>query len=340
MKNFKFILISITVILIAFLTWFGIKEVSAQEFFGKTADICQFWKAIFDFAIRIAGVLTVAAILIGSVYYLVSLGSAEKIKRAKDIISGAVFGMLLALLSWGLFNVLNPYLLECKIEVPLLGPDPCAAVSDDKIYKTKEECETTEEKCSSENPCNRGKKGWCCSPCRGEGIVEIAESYKGTCLGANHCAWFVSTVLQKSGCPWGSLGVGGLADKLSSWGWQRHEGNEGIQAGDIAFKSGHVEIAASSTKTIGSNLGMSGGCEGTCPSGQGSQSKVLTEWYATGTDLCAYCSNIPGEAPRTGRFCGKNKHPKCYQAGNGEGNQCVKDGRVSSVKYYYRRPGA
>ncbi len=92
-----------------------------KSFFGVTGDVCAFWKAIFDFAIQIAGGIALLVVAVGGVMYLVSMGDSGKQKTAKDIMSGALFGMILALTSWTLFTVLNPYLLQCKIEVPQIS---------------------------------------------------------------------------------------------------------------------------------------------------------------------------------------------------------------------------
>lgn len=91
-----------------------------SSFFGVTGDICQLWKAIFEFSLQIAGGLSVLVISIGGIYYILSLGQTEKIKRAKDIIWGALFGYFLILISYGIFLLVAPRALQCKIEVPEL----------------------------------------------------------------------------------------------------------------------------------------------------------------------------------------------------------------------------
>lgn len=128
-----------------------------NTFFGVTDDICAFWKAIFDFAIQIAGGIALVVVAIGGVLYLVSAGSTDRQKTAKDIMYGAGFGMILALTSWVLFTVLNPYILTCKIEVPTLqlATDPPytgngCGYRTPKGFATKEECEK-DPHCAKDN---------------------------------------------------------------------------------------------------------------------------------------------------------------------------------------------
>lgn len=170
----------------------------AVKFFGEVSGFCEYWKKIFDFSVASAGILTVLALMFGGLYYLVSLGSKEKIARAKDIMTGSVAGFVLILLGWTIFNTVAPRLTQCKIEVELvklkgdlpLSPEeieeppqnPCAGLPEEKLFATKEECEASggENNTECKGFCVEGKlevEGkksdeikWCC---RKEALQEV-----------------------------------------------------------------------------------------------------------------------------------------------------------------------
>ncbi|MBU1178527.1 pilin [Patescibacteria group bacterium] len=341
---------------------------STSGFFGATDDPCAYWKAVFDFAMKIAGALAFAAVLFGGLLWLISSGDSSKLEKAKDLIKGALTGLFIAFLSYVLFWALNPYLIECKIEIPAVNlvsgdysiPDVsrCEGV---KAYKSQSECEKTETKCSNKSkPCIKDKeissscKGdgvqvankseccsgkvkeeksgsatvkkcdgtaeekWCCSSSAcGKNLVAKANKYQGTCFGPCHCAWFVSTVLKDDGC---SNGIIVNVSSLESWllknGWKRHEGQSGVQSGDVVVNGGaHIGIHVGGGSSIHSGSGVST-CEKNCP-------KLAVD--SEGTNKCASCEKIPQEGPSTGRFrAGKGGASNC------KGNQCVK---ISAMKY-------
>lgn len=134
-------------------------QAQVQTVIFRGEDPCQYWKSMFDFAMVAAGILTAAVVMIGGLYYIVSFGQTEKLQRAKDVITGAITGLILTLTSWGLFNVLAPTLLKCELRLkkitlptaptapttptaPTGLSDPCAGVPPEKLFATEEECKT------------------------------------------------------------------------------------------------------------------------------------------------------------------------------------------------------
>lgn len=137
-------------------------QLTLETFFGKVTGVCDYWAKVFNFSLAASGVITVAVLALGGLYYMISLGDQEKIGRAKDVMTGAIAGFLLLLLGFTIFYTLSPRLTTCKIEVAFLelpgealpeelsfedvGPvapsDPCAGVPDEKLFSTKEECQT------------------------------------------------------------------------------------------------------------------------------------------------------------------------------------------------------
>lgn len=149
--------------------WWGIVGVGPAEavsFFASTDDPCAYWKSIFDFAIKIAGALAMCFVVFGGFLWLMSEGDATKLEKAKDTIRGALTGLAIAMLSYVMFWALNPYLVECKIEIPeMKGVTGETATSCNGAYTSQADCESKESGCSSEGTkCAQSKKS-----CKGDG---------------------------------------------------------------------------------------------------------------------------------------------------------------------------
>jgi hypothetical protein len=138
----------------------------------KGSDPCTYWKSVFDFGMAAAGILTAAVVMVGGLYYIISFGQQDKLQRAKDVMTGALTGLILALTSWGLFNVLAPTLLKCELKIekialetpttPTTGPssgDPCAGVPEEKLFDTEQDCKTKggPDGSACEGACVQGK---------------------------------------------------------------------------------------------------------------------------------------------------------------------------------------
>lgn len=121
--------------------------VSVTTTIFEGSDPCTYWKSVFDFGVMVAGILTAAVVAWGGVYYVVSFGQSDKLKNAKAMMTGGIVGMVLAVTSWGLFNILAPTLLECRLELPEVEldggdtrTDPCEGYHEDDLFDTQEEC--------------------------------------------------------------------------------------------------------------------------------------------------------------------------------------------------------
>jgi len=65
---------------------------------------------IYQFAVAIAGILAVGMIVAGSVYYSASAGSPDRQSEGKDMITSAVWGIVLLFGSYLILNTINPRL--------------------------------------------------------------------------------------------------------------------------------------------------------------------------------------------------------------------------------------
>ncbi len=67
--------------------------------------------------ISIIGVLGVIMIVLGGVQYMTTDAISKK-EGGKEMISNAIFGLILALVSWLLLNTINPALIEIRLDPP------------------------------------------------------------------------------------------------------------------------------------------------------------------------------------------------------------------------------
>ena len=75
---------------------------------------CYFSK-LYLVMIEVAVAFAVLMILIGGLQWLMALGNQSKIGSARETISGAVIGLVLALISYVLFAQINTNLVDLKI---------------------------------------------------------------------------------------------------------------------------------------------------------------------------------------------------------------------------------
>lgn len=154
---------TIYIILTVFTAIFSIVGFVKASVLGfDTSDPCTYWKDVFDFGMGAAGILTLVMLVVGGLYYIVSLGQEERLGSAKSMMGGAMIGFLLAIFSYLIFQVISPSLLQCRIDVPEViqpeaiedeggglyssegpnGPaDPCAGVADEDLKDSQELCE-------------------------------------------------------------------------------------------------------------------------------------------------------------------------------------------------------
>lgn len=87
------------------------------SFAGKKSfdNIGEFIQFGYRFAIIAASVIAVIMIIIAGFEWTASAGSADRIKSAQKRITGAVMGLILAVLSYFILNTINPYLVNFRL---------------------------------------------------------------------------------------------------------------------------------------------------------------------------------------------------------------------------------
>ncbi|MFH1161698.1 MAG: pilin [Candidatus Jorgensenbacteria bacterium] len=76
----------------------------------EKGNISQAIIRFYQFAVAIAGILAVGMIVAGSVYYSVSAGSPDRQSEGKDMITSAIWGIVLLFGSYLILNTVNPRL--------------------------------------------------------------------------------------------------------------------------------------------------------------------------------------------------------------------------------------
>lgn len=79
---------------------------------GEDVDIPRYLKGIYDFLLSIVGITAVFMMVLGGMRYIAAAGNSSAIADAKNMIEGAITGLLLALFSWVVIDTLNPDLLN------------------------------------------------------------------------------------------------------------------------------------------------------------------------------------------------------------------------------------
>ncbi|MCK4912913.1 MAG: hypothetical protein KAS05_04235 [Candidatus Omnitrophica bacterium] len=77
-------------------------------------NLSMYLVGLYDFLLSIVGIVAVMMLIIGGMRYITAAGNAAAIGDAKDIIQNAIFGLLLALLSWVFVSTINPDVLYIK----------------------------------------------------------------------------------------------------------------------------------------------------------------------------------------------------------------------------------
>ncbi len=144
---------------------------------GEGLLIAEYIQAWYKFAIAGVGILAVVMIMAGGLVWLTAGGRANQISTAKDWIMGAVAGLVLALMSYTLLDILNPNLVtfeSLKIaDIDNVVLDGC--IFEDICAKDEKEIPNN---CGPVKEENKEKK--CCCSNRGECFSispALCESY-------------------------------------------------------------------------------------------------------------------------------------------------------------------
>ncbi|MEA1936679.1 MAG: hypothetical protein U9N04_01030 [Patescibacteria group bacterium] len=77
-------------------------------------NLSMYLVGLYDFLLSIVGIVAVMMLIIGGMRYITAAGNQAAISDAKDIITNALAGLLLAILSWVIVAEINPDVLYIK----------------------------------------------------------------------------------------------------------------------------------------------------------------------------------------------------------------------------------
>src|SRR3989344_5923366 len=124
-----------------------------------SSKLCVNWLAeyvsiIYRYGVSVTVILAVVSVMIGGFLWLVSAGSPDKVGRAKEFITAAIFGLVIALFSFLILQTVNPRLVANEpITAPIVPnlTEACCEVSPG-VFKSE---------LSPEGTCSQGNKVDC-----------------------------------------------------------------------------------------------------------------------------------------------------------------------------------
>ena len=95
--------------------------------------IANYIGAIYKYALGLASVLAVVVVMVGGILYLTSAGAPQRIEQGKNLIIGAISGLVIIIFSYVFLNLINPELIKLRpiametIKQELIAVDvPCS----------------------------------------------------------------------------------------------------------------------------------------------------------------------------------------------------------------------
>ena len=77
-------------------------------------NLSMYLVGLYDFLLSVVGIVAVMMLIIGGMRYITAAGNQAAVSDAKDIITNALAGLLLAILSWVIVAEINPDVLYIK----------------------------------------------------------------------------------------------------------------------------------------------------------------------------------------------------------------------------------
>lgn len=163
-------------------------------------DLPDYLSKFYQFVVASIAILAAAKIIIAGFNWVFAAGSQEKIGKAKEDLSGAIWGLMIALLSYTILNIVNPKLVEIPPICPPV-PDfgvPDSAVNQGQACKEQKDCGSsgkyhcviknviknslnTFANLSEEKICSDGRNGTSCMVSTGDFTGDDSWCQSGDC---------------------------------------------------------------------------------------------------------------------------------------------------------------
>ena len=101
---------------------------------APTGDISGYLQTVFLFGISLAGILAVVYIVRGGIEYITAYGNPSQIEKAKNRITQAILGLLLAVGAWLILYTINPDLAKGKLTIPPINSNVSQPENSNLMY--------------------------------------------------------------------------------------------------------------------------------------------------------------------------------------------------------------
>lgn len=96
--------------------------------------LAKYIQALYEYGIGIIGILAVITMMIGGIVWVTAAGNAERVSEAKKWIGGSLMGVLIALTSYVVLNMVNPALTELSpIKITYIEKEELPEMSQEEI---------------------------------------------------------------------------------------------------------------------------------------------------------------------------------------------------------------
>ncbi len=149
---------------------------------GDFTFLKEYIIAIYKFIIGLSAILAVIVIAIGGIIWATAAGSAGQVSKAKGLITGSLFGLVLTLLSYSLLSAVNSDITNLRFgktmsDVSNEAVKGCKWQKDKCFTFQNDYTDSGDMFCGAKN--NNDDKYCCC----GAGTLEEAEREKCSALG-------------------------------------------------------------------------------------------------------------------------------------------------------------
>lgn len=208
---------------------------------NSTRPIADTIKTIFEYGIKVVGLMALIAIMVGGFIWLSAGGNSQKVTEAKQWISSSLVGLLLLLFSYTILNTINPNLVNLKLST-IKKLDRINIAYENKTDPrqfNEDNAQKTMTIASSTDPAGRVA---CC-------VINTPQIHGNSLVGVQtlNCATYQATFYKGAGA--------NSIEALCRQFYQNHAGLELV--GDLPFTS------ASEAKRIGARSAamFAGNCE-------------------------------------------------------------------------------
>jgi hypothetical protein len=168
---------------------------------GNEVTISSYLIGMYNFLLSIVGIVAVLMLILGGMRYISAAGNSSAIGDAKSMIESAIFGLLLALLSWLFVSTINPdilYLSNPDMPKPEIGLFQCGTYDstskvctcpDNTVLNSLNDSDECQVTCAASGHCSEsGFFGSCIQPFSSN---EATKNFYGpcTCITGNTVNW-------------------------------------------------------------------------------------------------------------------------------------------------------